>query len=400
MIFSKVFSVFLVSAALGWGAVAADDSAPPVDPLVVIDGPCATNPCLNDGHCVPSGAALGYFCRCAIGFYGDTCDEEDEALTMSFLHVEGNDVSQYPTGFEEDSMQVDPICDPNPCENTGHCISSTSADAGYVCLCSEGWTGENCKDHSTRHLRGAFSEEDEDDSESRLLQSGNTQWACIKNGYAFDTVSIWWGHTRGDASWACNDWNKPYCGGKCTASAQKLTRSDWYCYGLDPMIYVAQTNIWWGHTKGDATWACNAWYPSCQNYGGCLAKNVFYTDSTNRYNTFIKCSGNGGACAAVSTGSVNFNLKRFNADGTDEKVEGCGGGLQLTGGQLSATLSAEPSASLGLSFSTSESFYGWEGCCAAVGEAMQSRGYLSDGWYCEKDTFNTGIWLKGKAHWL
>jgi hypothetical protein len=66
----------------------------------------------------------------------------------------------------------------------------------------------------------------------------------------------------------------------------------------------------------------------------------------------------------------------------------------LSGASLKATIEKEPSAEISLSFSKLDSFYGWEGCCAVAGEALQSRGYLSDGWYCEKDALKTGIWLK------
>jgi len=72
----------------------------------------------------------------------------------------------------------------------------------------------------------------------------------------------------------------------------------------------------------------------------------------------------------------------------------------MKGADLKATIEKEPSLEIGLSFGQEDSFYGWEGCCAVAGKALQSRGYLSDGWYCEKDPASTGIWLKGKAHWL
>ena len=67
----------------------------------------------------------------------------------------------------------------------------------------------------------------------------------------------------------------------------------------------------------------------------------------------------------------------------------------MTGAELKAILAKEPSAEMAFSFSQSDSFYGWEGCCRIAGEALQSRGYLSDGWFCVWDPL--GIWLKGKA---
>ena len=104
-----------------------------------------------------------------------------------------------------------------------------------------------------------------------------------------------------------------------------------------------------------------------------------------------------GACTVLSTDKYTISLNRFDADRTDQKVWGCGGAFQLKGSDVSGKLEKEPSAAIGLSFAQSDSFFGWEGCCSVAGEAMQSRGYLSDGWFCEKDFFSTGIWLKGKA---
>ncbi len=32
-----------------------------------------------------------------------------------------------------------------------------------------------------------------------------THWRCWHNGQAMGAVDIWWGHTPGDAAWACNN---------------------------------------------------------------------------------------------------------------------------------------------------------------------------------------------------
>ncbi|AUX37897.1 MULTISPECIES: hypothetical protein [Sorangium] len=43
----------------------------------------------------------------------------------------------------------------------------------------------------------------------------------------------------------------------------------WECvWGLIP---VGTVSIWWGHTQGDAAWACNNWISFCGNAGGCSA---------------------------------------------------------------------------------------------------------------------------------
>jgi len=372
------------------------DTSLPVDPSV-IGGPWASNPCLNNMHCIPaSHTNIGYFCHCSIGFYDINCTETDVALTLELINIGNDNVTTLPTAFETAS-QVDPICVANPCENTGKCIPDKSTNTGFVCLCSQGWAGQTCKEKipgsSACHLRLESSEED--NLESCNLRSGEPKWTCQKYGYAIVSVSIWWGHNTNAAAWACNNWIS-FCGGSCTTSQNKLAESSWYCYGLDPMIYVGQANIWFGHSKGDASWACNMWMPNCQKYGGCVTKHVWYSDSWTRYNSYIKCSGTGGVCYVFD----KISLNRFDGDGTDEKVWGCGGGFHLSGASLKGTIEKEPSAEIILSFSQSDSFYGWEGCCTVAGKALQSRGYLSDGWYCEKVPFVTGIWLKGKAHWL
>jgi hypothetical protein len=83
---------------------------------------------------------------------------------------------------------------------------------------------------------------------------------------------------------------------------------------------------------------------------------------------------------------------------------GCGGAFKLDGASWSAqwggTLSetgpeASVMQSVGLTFSQSASYDGWEACALICGVNLQIAGKLSPGWYYEKDFFSTGIWLKG-----
>ena len=39
-------------------------------------------------------------------------------------------------------------------------------------------------------------------------------------------------------------------------------------------VQASGVRIWWGHTEGDAEWACNAWISTCGNNGGCYAFRV------------------------------------------------------------------------------------------------------------------------------
>ncbi len=58
-------------------------------------------------------------------FMVTNCDVRDEELTLSIMNI-GN----------TDQENVNPICDVNPCQNTGKCNSDRNVDIGYVCHCS------------------------------------------------------------------------------------------------------------------------------------------------------------------------------------------------------------------------------------------------------------------------
>lgn len=149
-----------------------------------------------------------------------------------------------------------------------------------------------------------------------------SKWKCMQGTTEVTTMDIWWGHTSGDAAWACNSWNSQ-CGnaaGGCTATAiasntttsttdnsntntnnnnnqqssqssttsqtttttgdvQCANGSDGKCYSKWKCMLgskdMGDLDIWWGHTSGDAVWACNNWNSQCGNTaGGCTAKFV------------------------------------------------------------------------------------------------------------------------------
>jgi|GEM_PF-3853632 len=57
-------------------------------------------------------------------------------------------------------------------------------------------------------------------------------------------------------------------------SSIKITKSEvstWNCLRASDGHYVDRVTITWGHTAGDASWACNNWLGSCGSGGGCTA---------------------------------------------------------------------------------------------------------------------------------
>ena len=55
--------------------------------------------------------------------------------------------------------------------------------------------------------------------------------------------------------------------------AYAQSNSTWDCY-FSNSSFAKRVSISWGHTPSDATWACNAWIPECANNGGCFARRT------------------------------------------------------------------------------------------------------------------------------
>mmetsp|Transcript_33379 Transcript_33379/g.53481 ORF Transcript_33379/g.53481 Transcript_33379/m.53481 type:complete len:185 (+) Transcript_33379:47-601(+) len=106
----------------------------------------------------------------------------------------------------------------------------------------------------------------------------------------------------------------------------------------------------------------------------------------------------GGACHCGYGGDgAILTLNRFTGD---DKVYGCGGAFRLSGAEASAewqgsSAGQSGSGSLMFSFTQDSSYDGWEGCCFICGKNLEIADMIESGWYCEKDAFSTGIWLKG-----
>jgi hypothetical protein len=157
----------------------------------------------------------------------------------------------------------------------------------------------------------------------------------------------------------------------------------------------------WDVWTGDACCPANAYF-DWNNYQ-CTCNSNYQWDgsacieiqTSSGISPIDLCAGDGGACQCGQGGDGSLiTLNRFWGDATDEQVFGCGGAFHLDGATLEAQYGGDPTGSLGLSFSQADSFDGWEGCCYICGLNLQIAGKLSSGWYCEKDFFSTGIWLK------
>ena len=56
---------------------------------------------------------------------------------------------------------------------------------------------------------------------------------------------------------------------KILYSSRGDEKSEWDCYRQSDAVLLGSVYIWWGHTDGDAGWACNSWRSECRN--SCMA---------------------------------------------------------------------------------------------------------------------------------
>ena len=150
---------------------------------VFLANPCASNPCGNNGQCVPSNS--GFYCECSLGYFGNRCERKwsmdstnrlhcachqvlfahrtlarmvahvNHVLTVfSFVTVHRiirDCVANFVRAFVRQIINdwhappsvLGKVCEPNPCLNGGTC-SPYGLDT-YSCNCPFGYTGRNCE---------------------------------------------------------------------------------------------------------------------------------------------------------------------------------------------------------------------------------------------------------------
>jgi hypothetical protein len=108
----------------------------------------------------------------------------------------------------------------------------------------------------------------------RHLQNKNSlgDWALCTDSSECKSQCCSNKYSTSDSRFKCT----PVGGFKPNEGCRKL--SEWECF-LDIAYRTDETHthegnvkIWWGHTKNDATWACNNWIPNCgTGWGACYA---------------------------------------------------------------------------------------------------------------------------------
>ena len=91
-------------------------------------GPCASNPCQNNGKCSNHGP--NYYCDCPSGYGGNNCEICNVLFQIIFLFLKFIN-----------PVQIAP-CSLEPCRNGGQCRNSGSK---YLCMCPRGYSGLNCE---------------------------------------------------------------------------------------------------------------------------------------------------------------------------------------------------------------------------------------------------------------
>ncbi|XP_037089746.1 protein slit-like [Pollicipes pollicipes] len=111
---------------------------------------CHAQPCRNGGQC-RAGRARTFTCRCALGFYGDTCEQTINACygtpcanggTCKVVQ-EGRYSCHCPDGFSGTHCEVNvDDCAGHRCSEHGQCQDGVGR---YWCRCQPGYTGEFCE---------------------------------------------------------------------------------------------------------------------------------------------------------------------------------------------------------------------------------------------------------------
>lgn len=96
--------------------------------------PCASNPCLYGGTCVPR--AEDFYCQCRGQYSGQRYGGALRTPSTPPLSVS---VCVGDAGCVAFRCQLGPYCRDNPCKNSGKCIDSLD---GPVCECEAGFQGD------------------------------------------------------------------------------------------------------------------------------------------------------------------------------------------------------------------------------------------------------------------
>lgn len=96
--------------------------------------PCASNPCLYGGTCVPR--AEDFYCQCRGQYSGQRYAPPPRTPTTPHPFQSACELVTNCVAFR---CQLGPYCRDNPCKNSGKCIDSLD---GPVCECEPGFQGD------------------------------------------------------------------------------------------------------------------------------------------------------------------------------------------------------------------------------------------------------------------
>lgn len=96
---------------------------------------CSSAPCQNGGVCYDY-SGLRYLCVCPTGFQGKSI-----VKIFLFLYWTTINIAENKTGSNCE-LKID-LCNPNPCQNSGTCVSNSPGT--YFCNCLPQYSGNNCE---------------------------------------------------------------------------------------------------------------------------------------------------------------------------------------------------------------------------------------------------------------
>ncbi|GFR67138.1 sushi, von Willebrand factor type A, EGF and pentraxin domain containing 1, mRNA protein, partial [Elysia marginata] len=112
---------------------------------------CFSQPCQNEGQCVPRNSGALFVCTCPSGFTGSQCEQTVDLCELEpclnngqCLQENGTFTCDCEEGFTGRKCEINiDECASSPCQNSAECVDGIGT---FKCLCPLGFSGLTCSD--------------------------------------------------------------------------------------------------------------------------------------------------------------------------------------------------------------------------------------------------------------
>ncbi|KAJ8314221.1 hypothetical protein KUTeg_008782 [Tegillarca granosa] len=146
----KTVNYYFLASAMNSATSGVMSTASSPHPTLAASIGCASSPCKNRGVCFDT--ATGYTCRCAPGFFGNTCDtacRRNNNILLAELIDSSSLCNSNHKQIAFDGVKICLLveideCASSPCQNQATCVDQIN---GFTCICEKGWNGTLCQNN-------------------------------------------------------------------------------------------------------------------------------------------------------------------------------------------------------------------------------------------------------------